>query len=221
VIARKNEGKRREIKDGEVYYRYSGRTQVIRFAELHKLMQERLERNNENWRLLMSRIASAGPANAAVLDMSEGKVHRGDEQVLVVDEELLDKIKFSDTGEEGAGEGEGLKIMGDVYPVKSLEVRKIVEKRLTELYPLTATELLREVKKRFGSAKQGDVWSTIKENGIKLDKAYSAYNFRSRKQEEEFEKAGILPSTTPSIYNWGAVDFIVNVLRDRKAKAGG
>ena len=45
---------------------------------------------------------------------------------------------------------------------------------------------------------------------------YSVYNFRNKKQEDDFEENGTLPSETPSIYNEKAVDFIVSVLKAEK-----
>ena len=50
------------------------------------------------------------------------------------------------------------------------------------------------------------------ENDMKNNTDYSAYNFRNKKQEDEYRANGVLASVTPSIYNHKAVDFICKVL---------
>ena len=42
---------------------------------------------------------------------------------------------------------------------------------------------------------------------------YSAYNFRNKRQEDDYKESGAVPAATPSIYNNNAVEFITNVLR--------
>jgi len=49
IIARKNEGRDLQIKNGEIYYRYGGRTQIIQYAELQNIIEHRVEQNNRQW----------------------------------------------------------------------------------------------------------------------------------------------------------------------------
>jgi hypothetical protein len=56
------------IKNGDIYYRYGGRTQLILHAELESIITRRVEQNNRHWLDLMAKIGRAGPANAAILD---------------------------------------------------------------------------------------------------------------------------------------------------------
>ncbi|PAV24427.1 hypothetical protein CF392_16350 [Tamilnaduibacter salinus] len=58
VIARKDEGKDQIIKNGEIYYRYGGRTQKIQSAELESIINHRIEQNNQSWLNLMAKIAA-------------------------------------------------------------------------------------------------------------------------------------------------------------------
>ena len=88
VIAKKDEGKDQTIKNGEVYYRYGGRTQKIQFAELENIIKRRVEQNNNQWLDLMKKIGHAGPANAAILDTERAMIERDDTRILVVDEAL-------------------------------------------------------------------------------------------------------------------------------------
>lgn len=217
VIATKDEGKDQLIKNGDVYYRYGGRTQRIQHAELESIISKRVEQNNRHWLDLMSKIGRAGPANAAILDTERALIEKDDDRVLVLDEGLAEKLKFIKEGEfVERGGAPALKLVGDVVPVDRLEVVKRVKENLTKLYPLSAMELAAEVKKVLPVASANEIWKVIRENGMKDNTDYSAYNFRNKKQEDRYQETGEVPSVMPSIYNWNAVDFIVNVLRGQK-----
>lgn len=216
VIASKDEGKDQLIKNGDVYYRYGGRTQRIQHAELESIINKRVEQNNRHWLDLMSKIGSAGPANAAILDTERALIEKDDARVLVLDEGLAEKLKFVKEGEFVEKDGAAtLKLVGDLVPIDKIEVVKRVKENLTKLYPLSAMELLAEVKKTFPGANANEVWETIRENGMKENSDYSAYNFRNKKQEDLYKETGKVPSITPSIYNQNAVDYIVKVLQGR------
>lgn len=49
IIAKQDEGKDQIIKNGEVYYRYGGRTQKIQHAELERIISKRVEHNKYPW----------------------------------------------------------------------------------------------------------------------------------------------------------------------------
>ena len=55
VIAKKDEGKDNLIKNGEIYFRYGGRTQKILAAELENIIVKRVEANNGQWLDLMAK----------------------------------------------------------------------------------------------------------------------------------------------------------------------
>lgn len=217
VIAKKDEGKDQAIKNGEIYYRYGGRTQKILFAELQNIIEHRVEQNNQQWLDLMGKIGRAGPENAAILDTERALIEKDSTKILVIDDSLASQLKFIKEGEFTKKKGATtLKLVGEVVPVDQVEVVKKIKENLTKQYPLSAMELAAEVKKAFPKAGQNQIWDTVRENGIKGNKDYSAYNFRNKKQEDAFEESGKLPPATPCIYNHRAVDFIVNVLKTLK-----
>lgn len=218
VIARKDEGKDQIIKNGEIYYRYGGRTQKIQSAELESIINHRIEQNNQSWLNLMAKIGRAGPQNAAILDTERGLIERDDSQVLVLDDDLAGKVKFVKEGEFKEKEGAPtLKLVGDVVPIDKVEVIQRVKENLTRSYPYSAVELADEVIKRVPEASKQNVWACIAENDLKNNPDYSVYNFRNKKQEDAFKRDGTIPVTTPSIYNHKAIEFIVNVVRAEKA----
>jgi len=214
VIARKDEGRDQTIKNGEIYYRYGGRTQKIQFAELEAIINARIDQNNKHWIDLVSKIGRAGPENAAILDTEKALIEKGDSKLLVLDEGLAEKIKFIKEGEFDEKTGATtLKLVGDVVPIDRVEVIKKVKEHLTKSYPLSAMELFGEVRRILPFAKHGQVWDVIRDNDLKSNLSYSAYNFSSKTHEDRFIETGHVPSATPSIYNHNAIDFIVNVLR--------
>lgn len=216
IIAKKDEGKDQTIRNGEIYYRYGGRTQKIQYAELERIIARRIEQNNAHWMDLMNKIGKAGPANAAILDTEKGLIEKDDARILVMDDSLVAKLKFVKEGHfmENTG-APALKLVGDVVPVGNVEVVKRVKESLTRQYPLSAMELVTEVQKRMPAAKQGEVWQVITENKLKDNSDYSAYNFRNKKQEDEFRSSGKVPSGTPSLYNEAAASFIVKIVSSR------
>lgn len=217
VIAKKDEGKDQIIKNGDIYYRYGGRTQKIQYAELEIIIRRRVEQNNDQWLDLMSKIGKAGPQNAAILDTEQALIEKGDAKILVVDEELARKLKFIKEGQfSEKGGATTLKLVGDVVPIDRVEVIKKVKQNLIKEYPLSAMELAQAVQEKLPSSTQGKVWATIKDNDMKNNPDYSVYNFRNKTQEDEYKESGEVPSVTPNIYNHNAVDFIVNILKNEE-----
>jgi len=219
VIAKKDEGKDQIIKSGEVYFRYGGRTQKIRFAELEAIINSRIKLNNDQWLDLMSKIGSAGPQNAAILDTEKSIIEKGESQIMVVDEDLASKIKFIKEGEFDEKQGAStLKLVGDVVPVNQIDVIKRIKENLIKEYPLSAIELAKEVKKICIDCGMNSVWKIIRENDLKNNTEYAAYNFRNKKQEDQYKLDGTIPSVTPSIFKTAAIDYIINIFKQQGTK---
>jgi len=217
VIAKKDEGKDQNVKNGEIYYRYGGRTQKIQYSELESIINQRIEHNNSQWIDLMSKIGKVGPNNAAILDTEKSIIEKDNAKILVLDEVLAKKIKFIKEGDFTEKKGAtALKLVGDIVPIDKVEVIKRVKENLIKEYPFTAMEVIDEVKKRLPLCKQNDIYRVISENGIKDDLEYSAYNFRSKKHEEKFKTTGRLPSGTPNIYKLKAIELVTNILMNER-----
>lgn len=87
-------------------------------------------------------------------------------------------------------------------------------KRKLDQYPLSYTELLERVKKALPGTKTSAVPDVIKAYKIKENETYSAYSFRTKAQEQKYEKAKELPKGVTSIYNENAVQFILQKLQE-------
>jgi hypothetical protein len=81
--------------------------------------------------------------------------------------------------------------------------------RPIDKYPLDYYQVISQVKKEKPSVKQNQIDKVIKEYELKDKPKYSAYNFRTKKQEENYRDNGSLPKGIVSIYNEDAVRFII------------
>ena len=214
VIAKKSDD-RDTIRSGEIYFRYGGRSQKILYPELEAIINKRIARTNSQWVQLMHKIGKVGPSNAAILDTEEGIIEKDPNNILVIDEELIEKIKFIKEGSFVEKDGTStLRLIGDVVPVTQVEITKKIKEHTLKQYPLSATELAHAVCEIVPNIGSQEVWTAIKENGIKFNPDYSIFNFRNKKSEDEYLENGTIPAATPSIYNHKALEYIVNILKE-------
>ncbi|HEX3625709.1 MAG TPA: ATP-binding protein [Verrucomicrobiae bacterium] len=113
VICRKGTDDGRALKEGEIYYRYKGRTQTIRYAELKELIDDRRKKEQLLWFKHLKEIARVGIHEAGVFDLRSGKVS-GAGGNFFIDERLLSQVSFIREGafNETAGKPT-LKIIGE------------------------------------------------------------------------------------------------------------
>lgn len=126
VIATAN---RQEFREGDILFRYRGRTERIRYPELQNLIEARQTRNLDSWMRFIQKIARIGVDNAAVLDFLDGTVS-GPGGTLVIDESLLQKIHFIREGKFHERDGAPtLRLIGDVTPLPSnlVQPTRVVE----------------------------------------------------------------------------------------------
>jgi Domain of unknown function (DUF3644) len=83
---------------------------------------------------------------------------------------------------------------------------------LTDQYPFSYSELREKVKKERPYVKQNVIDKIIRENRLKDNPKFSAYNFRTKMQKDQYEKTKNLPKNVPSIYNENAIRFIITAL---------
>ncbi|WP_324753085.1 ATP-binding protein [Roseovarius sp. Pro17] len=214
LIALQDSGKDQIIRNGDVYYRYGGRSQRILSGELQAIISNRIEDTNQSWIDHVRSIGPSGPQSAIVLRDEIATLDR-QHSSLVIDSELARKLKFIKEGEFSESSGaETLKLVGDVVPVNALEVERTVEQNLLAKYPYSSTEVWKRVKRAVPTLKQPDFWRTINCNKMKGDIRYSKYNFRNLQQEQRYRDSGYIPSATPVIYNEDAIAFLINLFRN-------
>lgn len=119
VICKKGTDDGKSLKEGEIYYRYSGRTQTIRYPELRELMEERRKQEQLLWFKHLKQIARIGIQDVGLLDMRSGQV-TGAAANLLIDESLLSQISFIRDGEFNEQKGKpAIKIVGTAHPVSA------------------------------------------------------------------------------------------------------
>ncbi|WP_170544967.1 ATP-binding protein [Ruegeria arenilitoris] len=213
VISLADEGKNQTLKNGDIYYRYGGRTQRILSAELQAIIGDRINANNKAWIERVEQIGTTGPQNALVVNTTD-VMSKNMGKPLVIDTDLAKKLQFIREGDFDEKEGAAtLKLIGDVVPVNAIEIEKEVERDIFEKYPYSALDVWKRIQKLIPGVKQTNVWKAINENGLKGDERYSKYNFRNRQQEEKYNATGLVSNATPVIYNENAIVFLENILK--------
>lgn len=132
------------LREGAVYFRYRGETREIGYPELHKLIELEKEKERILWMSHIQKIAMMGPANVELLDVYKGELTVNNHKVLI-DKELINKIKFIkeghfvETGQEGAPT---LRLVGDVEGVDLKEVATI---NPNDIYVYTTLQLRKQL----------------------------------------------------------------------------
>jgi len=99
---------------------------------------------------------------------------------------------------------------------KDAAIAIIERKNITDLFPYTWTDirdLLKTDLKRFNQNKLNTI---ISNNKLKGNENYSAYNFRSQRQDREYQRTGKISPSVPVLYNKDAYEFIKSQLKSRK-----
>lgn len=108
-----------ELREADIYYRYRGRSERIRYPELQRLLVERQERERDTWLRHLSRVARIGVENVGVLDLVDGELS-GPGGRLLISSELLEKVQFIREGRFTEREDAGsptLRLIGEVEAV--------------------------------------------------------------------------------------------------------
>ena len=124
VLVTRNSGK--DLKEGEILYRYRAQTRPIGYAELNVLLEERLNRERRAWMDHIEKIARAGATNVGILDTARGELHDSG-RTLLIDEQLVERLKFIREGHFSEIDGEPtLRLVGNVNEVSKLVAERHV-----------------------------------------------------------------------------------------------
>ncbi len=118
VICKTSAGK---IVEGEIYYRYRGRSEKIKFPEIQRIFQEIELKQKQLWMEHIEQIAHIGPQNISFIDLVRGEIPRKNGQNIVIDNKLLKSLKFVKEYESVEKEGaEALKIIGEIEGMETI-----------------------------------------------------------------------------------------------------
>jgi hypothetical protein len=120
VMCKKTAEDGKNLREGEIYFRYNGRTQTVKYSELKELIEERRKREQLLWFKHLKEIARIGIADAALFDLRKGTV-KGAGGNLVIDESLIPQLAFIRDGEFNETKGKPtLKLIGTVEAAGSV-----------------------------------------------------------------------------------------------------
>ena len=115
VVCIKGAGK--ELKESDIYYRYRGRSERIKYPELKSILEAKRETEQRLWMQHFQNIARIGVREAGVFDLCTGNV-TGSGGSFLIDESLLSQLSFIREGEFSEVKGKPtLKLIGRVEPL--------------------------------------------------------------------------------------------------------
>lgn len=115
VVCTKEAGK--ELKESDIYYRYRGRSERIKYSELRAILESKRETEQRLWMQHLENIARIGVREAGIFDLHTGSV-TGPGGSFLIDESLLSQLSFIKEGEFSEVKGKpALKLIGHVEPI--------------------------------------------------------------------------------------------------------
>ncbi|NLZ36494.1 MAG: ATP-binding protein [Clostridiales bacterium] len=113
------------LEEGDIYYRYRGRSQKIKYAELRNIFIQAAEQESQKWRNLIEQTAKIGISNASLLNLNTGEMNI-DNSTILMDKELVEKINFIKEGRFVEKRGAPtLKLIGEIKNINTFDGKKI------------------------------------------------------------------------------------------------
>lgn len=125
------------LKEGDIFYRYGGRSERIHYAELASIIDEARKNEERQWLNFAKRAVRIGVSNAALLDLKSGSLSGTNGSVLI-DEELLQKLAFIQEGTfVETGGTPTLRLIGDITEISTgkVVVKETVRKVVRAIEP--------------------------------------------------------------------------------------
>lgn len=120
VICTKNSGQN-ILKEGDIYYRYRGRSERIRYPELRAILEARRQHEQEVWMEHLRTIARIGVNEAGIFDLSSGMIS-GPGGSFLIEESLLSQISFIREGNFSEDTGKpAFKVVGHLQSLSGTQ----------------------------------------------------------------------------------------------------
>lgn len=109
-----------DLKEGDIYYRYRGRTERIKYPELRAIIENNRESEQRIWMNHLSNISRIGVREAGILDIKSGLV-TGKGGSFLIDESLLSHLSFIKEGEFNEVKGKpALRLIGSIETIEAI-----------------------------------------------------------------------------------------------------
>lgn len=107
------------MKDADIYFRYAGRSERIKSADLERIIDERRRNEEKLWLSFIEKASKIGIQNASLIDMSNGVISEKGGTIFI-DKKLLNQMKFIKEGEFNEKQGAPtLRLIGDVQQIET------------------------------------------------------------------------------------------------------
>lgn len=135
AICKKNydcEDKKYSLRESDIYFRYSGRSERIKAVDLEKIIDERRKNEEKQWLTFIAKAAKIGIQNTCLINLEDGVINEGFNKI-VIDEKLLQHIKFIKEGQFSEKTGAPtLRLMGNIQEIESgkivlSEAKKVIK----------------------------------------------------------------------------------------------
>lgn len=111
-----------KIFEAEIYYRYRGRSEKIKYPELQEILDSQRQKEQDLWMRHLQRIATIGVHDAAIFNPDDGTVS-GKGGTFIIDRKLLPKLSFIREGEFREVTGApAIKIVGEAQILAAGEI---------------------------------------------------------------------------------------------------
>lgn len=153
IIASKNENSEK-INSGDVFYRYRGRSEKIKFAEMNKIVEDRAKLERERILKLMETIRKSDTTNLGIVNYNNGRFSTPYGTDIMVDKRLIMKVlkkaKYIKQGSFDETEGiPVLKVTGNIDLAEEVPVPDIdpdiqypyIQKQLAEKLSISTHQL--------------------------------------------------------------------------------
>lgn len=146
AICKKNYDPKEEkysLKDGDIYYRYSGRSQKIRYPELMEIIDKKRKNEERMWMDYLIKSSRIGIENIGLLNLKSGNIQGKNIKSIYIDEELLKQIKFIQEGNFSETKGSpALKLMGEIENINGEKIIIKEEKEKIKIRGISEIDII-------------------------------------------------------------------------------
>ncbi len=131
------------LKDGDIYYRYAGRSQKIKYTELTEIIENKRRKEEKMWLEYLIKSAKIGVENIGLLNLKNGNIDGKNINSIYIDEKLLQQIKFIQEGKFKEKEGTpALKLMGEIEKINGEKIIVKSEKEKIKIKGISEIDII-------------------------------------------------------------------------------
>lgn len=138
-----NKDDKYSLKDGDIYYRYAGRSQKIKHSELIEIIENKRKKEEKMWLEYLIKSAKIGIENIGLLDLKTGNIQGKKVNSIYIDEQLLKKINFIQEGKFEEKDGTPtLKLMGEIEKINGEKIIVKEEKEKIKIKGISEIDII-------------------------------------------------------------------------------